>query len=261
MRECQADAFDWERTQDDPSPKILGIIPIRLGSSRFPRKVLAEINGMPMVWHVYQRARESQCLDDIVVATPDAEAQDVCQSLQITSILTPLSSRGDCIDCIAEVATRMPAALYVCIQGDEPCVSPDAIRRVKEAGLTEPLPVCGCAAITDPADVVDVTVPKVVLGSGDLAIYLSRSPVPYLRSRSVPYRSQVCVYAFHADDLVWFANTPAGPLEKAESIGLLRFLEHHVPVKMVEVPASPVAVDTPADLERARMILGRATGR
>jgi len=248
MRECQADACDWERA------RTLGIIPARWGSTRFPGKVLADIGGKPMLWHVYQRCLEAKCLHEIMVASDDGRVMEACRELEIPAVLTSQTHR-DCIDRVAEVARREPAALYVCIQGDEPCISPEAIRRVKAVGLTESLPVCGCAVITDPADLVDVTVPKVVLGSGDRAIYLSRSPVPYLHSRSVPYRSQVCVYAFHADDLLWFANTPAGPLEQAERIGLLRFLEHHVPVKMVDVPASPVAVDTMADLERAREIL------
>jgi len=195
-------------------------------------------------------------LDDLVVATDDDRVMLACRDLGLPAIETARTHR-DCIDRVAEVATRMPASLYVCIQGDEPCISPEAIQRVTKAGLSASLPVCGCAVITDPADLMDVTVPKVVLGSGDLAIYLSRSPVPYLKSREVPQYSQVCVYAFHAEDLVWFANTPAGPLERAEGIGLLRFLEHHVPVQMVKVPASAVAVDTVEDLERARKIMGK----
>jgi len=257
MRECQRDpdGVYGSGLREEKPRHILGIIPARWGSSRFPGKVLADIAGKPMLWHVYQRGLEAKCLDDLVVATDDDRVMLACRDLGLPAIETARTHR-DCIDRVAEVATKMPASLYVCIQGDEPCIAPQAIQRVREAGLSASLPVCGCAVITDPADLMDVTVPKVVLGSGDLAIYLSRSPVPYLKSREVPQYSQVCVYAFHGDDLVWFANTPAGPLERAEGIGLLRFLEHHVPVQMVKAPASAVAVDTPEDLERARKILG-----
>ena len=256
MRECQSDPLgDFGTGRASPTPNVLGIIPARMGSSRFPGKPLALIGDFPMIWHVYQRGREAGCLNELLVATPDDRIGDVCQSLEIPFVLTQESATGDCIDCIAEVSSRMAASLYVCIQGDEPCMPPEAIRRVTAIGQNHSLPVCGCAVITDPADVVDVTVPKVVLGSGDLAIYLSRSPVPYPKSRGVSYYAQVCVYAFQPTDLAWFAKTPVGPLEKAEGIGVLRFLEHHVPVQFVRVPASEVMVDTPEDLERARKIL------
>ena len=157
-------------------------------------------------------------------------------------------------DRVAEVAIQIPAELYVNVQGDEPFVAPDAIRAVVRAAQGELMPVNACAKITDPADLVDVTVPKVVVSADWTAIYLSRSPVPYPKTRAGTYYRQVCVYGFDREDLEWFVCHPQGPVEQSEGIELLRFLEHGRDVRMVEVPASPIAVDMPQDLERARTI-------
>lgn len=230
------------------------MIPTRWGSTRLPGKALADIGGKPMVWHVYQRCLESKCLDRIVVATDDERIRQACESLGLGVIMTA-DSHPTGTDRVAEVATQIQADCYVNVQGDEPCVAPEAIRAVVECAKVELMPVNACALITDPADLVDVTVPKVVVSADWIAVYLSRSPVPYPRRRARPCYQQVCVYAFDRDDLAWFQKQPVGPVEETEGIELLRFLEHRRPVRMVEVPASPVAVDTPEDLERARAII------
>ena len=234
---------------------ILGVIPARWASSRFPGKPLAEIAGKPMLWHVYQRCVEANCLDRIVVATDDERIALACQQYGIESLMT-LRSHATGTDRVAEVALRLGPDLVVNIQGDEPLIAPEAIRLVTRALVDGPHGVTnGYAELTDPADFVDTTVPKVVLRSDNTALYLSRAPIPYPKARIGPYYFQVCAYGFHSEALSWFATTTPGYVERMEGIELLRFLEGGRPVKMVQVPPSPVAVDSPEDLERARAIL------
>lgn len=231
----------------------LAVIPARWASTRFPGKPLAWIGNKPMIWHVYQRCIEAACFDRILVATDDERIGQACTKYKLDWLMTK-TSHPTGTDRVAEVATRIPADLYVNVQGDEPFVAPEAIRAVVEASWGELMPVNACAKITDPADLVDVTVPKVVVSADWTAIYLSRSPVPYPKTRAGACYQQVCVYGFDREDLEWFVCHPQGPVEQSEGIELLRFLEHGRDVRMVEVPASPIAVDTPQDLERARTI-------
>ena len=234
---------------------ILAVIPARWASTRFPGKPLALIGDKPMVWHVYQRCFEAECFDRIVVATDDRRIEEACKRLKLDVVMTK-TCHPTGTDRVAEVAAGNPADLYVNVQGDEPFVAREALEAVVDAAQRELMPVNACAKITDPADFVDVTVPKVVVKADWTALYLSRSPVPYPKIRSwwACYQ-QVCVYGFDRVDLEWFVRQPQGPVEQSEGIELLRFLEHGRDVRMVEVPASPVAVDTMADLERAREIL------
>lgn len=232
---------------------ILGVIPARMASTRFPGKPLADIHGKPMIWHVYQRCLEAACLDRVVVATDDAEILQACLEVKMHDELARTDFL-DCLDCVADLATRVHADRYVIIQGDEPAISPEAIRIMAR---TPRLPACGYADCEDPMDGPDSNVPKVVLNEQGEAVYLSRLPVPYPKRRMVPMRFQVCVYALTNQDLNMFSCLGPGVVERQEGIGLLRFLEHGQTVWMVKVPPSPVSVDTPSDLERARAILGR----
>ncbi len=230
---------------------ILGVIPARMASTRFPGKPLATIGSRPMIWHVYQRCLEAKCLDRVVVATDDPPISSACRTLGM-EWEEATTHRLDCLDCVADLATRVSADRYVIVQGDEPVVNPEAIRVMAR---TPYLPACGYADCEDPLDGPDSNVPKVVINDQGQAIYLSRLPVPYPKRRVLPLRFQVCVYAMDAEALGAFSGWRPGPVERQEGIGLLRFIENRHPVWMVEVPPSPLMVDTPADLERARTLM------
>jgi 3-deoxy-manno-octulosonate cytidylyltransferase (CMP-KDO synthetase) len=160
-------------------------------------------------------------------------------------------------DRIAEVATRVPADLYVNIQGDEPMVRPASISaaivpflesRALDYEVTNLM-----APIRRAPDIIDSTVPKVVVNDDGYAVYLSRSPIPYPKdSHGYSYYRQVCVYGFTPAALAAFAKLKPGPSERAEGIELLRFIEHGIRVKFFEVDDDSVAVDTPSDLETVR---------
>jgi 3-deoxy-manno-octulosonate cytidylyltransferase (CMP-KDO synthetase) len=239
---------------------ILGVIPSRWGSRRFPGKGLADIGGKPMLWHVYQRCKEAQCLNEIVIATDDKRIATACMALGMPVMMTR-DDHHDCLDRMAEVTTKMKHDWLVCIQGDEPFVSPIAIRKITEATMEGQMPVCGCAKLTDPRDLVDTSVIKVVRTMDSCALYLSRSPIPYPQRRTVHAYFQVCVYGFHRHDILQYHNMPPGPVECAESVGLLRWIEHGYDVRMVDVPPSPVSVDTQADLVRAQSIYAERTAK
>lgn len=229
----------------------LGVIPARWGSTRFPGKALAMIGNRPMVWHVYQRCLESRCLDRIVVATDDKRIEAACRKLCIPTEMTGAHHRNG-TERVAEVARRVKADWYVNVQGDEPFVHPKAIRKVVQEARLGQLPTNGCAEISDPADVVDTNVIKVAMTADRTAVFLSRTPIPYPKSRGVRHHCQVMVYAFDPDDLAFYMQHEPGPLERSEGIELLRFLEYGRDVRMVVVPPSPLSVDTPEDLARAQ---------
>ena len=253
-RECQTEYLIGYHDKYCDNNKVLGVIPARWKSSRFPGKPLELIGDKPMIWHVYKQCVIADCFHHVLIATDDSRIMDVCSNLHIPYRMTKDTHR-DCLDRVAEVSASMPEYnIVVCIQGDEPFIDPYAIQKVLLAVLDGgDDAACGCAEITNPLEVVATNVPKVVVDESGYAMYLSRQPVPYPKGyMNFPYLSQVCVYAFRPEILQWFVNTKRGLVEEAESIGLIRFIEHGIPVKMVKVPASPVSVDTPADLKRAR---------
>lgn len=231
-------------------PSVLGVIPCRWKSSRFPGKPLVDIGGKPMLWHVYQRVLEADCCHHITVATDDEQIYEACRDLGLHCLHTGDHATGT--DRVAEVSRRLPHDIILNIQGDEPFITPHSIRLVTHAVIQGASVSCGCAVTEDPSDLIDSTVPKVVMAPDGRAIYLSRSPIPYPKKRCIPYYVQVCVYAFTPESLRWFAAQPMTPQEEVEGIELNRFMFHGREVQMVVVDKSPVSVDTPADLALAR---------
>lgn len=241
--------------------KIIGVIPARYKSSRFPGKPLADICGKPMIWWVYQQAKKVTEMDEVFVATDDDRIFSVCQELHIEVIMTSEKNRTG-TDRVGEVARKIPADLYINIQGDEPMLLPDTIKaailpfyrdtQLKVSNLM--------AKITDPVEVINFTVPKVITNREGYGLYLSRSPVPYPKgSISYDYYKQVCVYGFTPDALEFFCKygdvNGKAKIEEIEDIEILRFLENDYKVKFIEVSSDSVAVDTQSDLEKVRAIM------
>ena len=240
------------------SSRILGVIPARMKSSRFPGKPLADIKGRPMVARVYEAAKKSSTLTDIVVATDSREIMEACTGLDIPTVMTQnIHKTGT--DRVAEVATQIKARIYVNIQGDEPLIEPEVIDTAVKGLLSDDYyeVVNLCMEIDRLSDLADATVPKVVKGPGGRAVFLSRAVIPYPKNPDAArYYRQVCVYAFRPEALLGFSRLEPGPVEASEDIELLRFIEHGIPVRMIEVETRSFGVDTPADLERARRMWG-----
>jgi 3-deoxy-manno-octulosonate cytidylyltransferase (CMP-KDO synthetase) len=234
--------------------KILGVIPARYQSSRFPGKPLADIFGKPMIWWVYQRAKMVDRLTDVIVATDDKRIIDSCSFFGIPAILTSGKHRNGS-ERLSEVASKMVADVYVTIQGDEPLLEKNTINKVVDVLLSENYIPCATlkTAYHNPVDVINGTTPKVVTDLNNDILLFTRSAVPYPKAALdyVIYKP-IGVYAFRRDTLLEYGKLEMGPLEKAEEIELLRLVEHGYKIRIAEVASETVAVDTYKDLERVR---------
>jgi len=240
--------------------KIAAVIPCRFQSSRFEGKPLATIGGKPMMWHVYQQALKANLIDVAYIATDNHEIADTCTELGMQWLMT--SDRHlTGTDRVAECANELDADIFVNVQGDEPFILPESIDAVTRALLDSDVPglaaANGFSMIDSLEDANDTGVVKVISSVSGLALSYSRLPIPFPFRQSAPFCRQLGLYAFHKDALNFFAATNQGPIEAAESVEMYRFIEHDRPVLMVRVEESGVAVDTPADLYKARMIFDK----
>ena len=241
--------------------KIIGVIPARYQSSRFPGKPLADICGKPMIWWVYQQCQKVEDFDAVYVATDDEKIFNTCTELGVQVVMTSDTHRTG-TDRIGEVARKIPADLIVNIQGDEPLLEPATIRAAIAPFYTNPdLQISNLMTkITDPIDVVNCTVPKVITNKDGIGIYLTRAAAPYPKgSLNYAYYKQVCVYGFKPEALQFYCDYGMtygkAKVEAVEDIEILRFIENGYQVQYIEVDSETVAVDTPNDLEKVRAIV------
>jgi 3-deoxy-manno-octulosonate cytidylyltransferase (CMP-KDO synthetase) len=240
--------------------KITAIIPARMGSSRFPGKPLAPILGRPMIEHVYWRTSLCKTLDDVFVATCDQEIYDAVEAFGGKAIMTaPTHERAS--DRVAEAAADMDADVTVMVQGDEPMTYPEMITESLAPFLDGDEKVACInltARITSLEEFKDPNTIKVVMDASGYALYMSREPIPTLHLqdfKQIPAFKQVCIIPFTKAALQEFIQLDPTPLEVAESIDMMRFIEHGRKVKMIETSFSTHAVDNPADLQLVEALL------
>jgi 3-deoxy-manno-octulosonate cytidylyltransferase (CMP-KDO synthetase) len=250
--------------------EIIAIIPARMGSTRFPGKPLAEIHGIPMVGHVYFRTKMCSVLSETYVATCDQEIYDCIDSVGGKALMTA-DTHERCSDRTAEAMLKVEfetgrrVDTVVMVQGDEPMVTPEMIKRAVTPMLADPgIKVVNLMArmktleeFEDPNEV------KVVVDLHGRALYFSREPIPSRRkgANDVPMLKQVCVIPFQRDYLLEFNNLPETPLEKIESVDMMRVLEHGEDVYMIMTDTETLSVDTPAELERVSALMRNDTLR
>lgn len=233
------------------------VIPARLGSTRLASKPLLDICGKPMVIHTWERALEAAPAEKVWVATDSQEIVDVCNSYGAQAIMTS----EDCLtgtDRVAEFAKKIPADVYINLQGDEPAMPSDSIRKVIEISCAQPDQIVnGWAWIDDEREYRSRTIPKVVLREDGMLMYMSRSPIPGTKADTFTFsRKQICVYGFPRAALDAFAErNKKSAHEEAEDIEILRFVEMGWQVQMVELSGDSIAVDTLEDLEKVRGIM------
>jgi 3-deoxy-manno-octulosonate cytidylyltransferase (CMP-KDO synthetase) len=234
--------------------KIVGIIPARYASVRFPGKPLALLAGKPMILHVLGAARAARRLDRALVATEDERIAAVVRDAGGEAILTsPRASSGT--DRLAEAAKSISADVYVNIQGDEPMMSPENIDRAIETLLAARGRDIATLAISMPAsEAQDPNTVKVAVARDGRALYFSRSAIPYFRSGEPSYRKHLGLYVYRAATLQSIAALPPSPLERAESLEQLRWLEAGFPIWVGEALTDSIGVDTPEDLSRAESL-------
>jgi 3-deoxy-manno-octulosonate cytidylyltransferase (CMP-KDO synthetase) len=238
--------------------KAVAILPARMGSSRFPGKPLAKLLGKPMIQHVWERVSRAKGLSDVLVATCDKEIADACKAFGAPYVMTS-DKHERASDRIAEAAKSVKADIYVMVQGDEPMTVPAMVEE-SLAPFSDPKVACVNLAgrIESEAEFEDRNCIKVVIDLQGDALCFSREPIPTRRIGpwgTFPAWKQVCVIPFRADALACFAALPPTPLEKAESVDMMRFLEHGVKVRMVPTRHASHAVDTPQDLARVEALM------
>ncbi len=236
--------------------KIVITIPARYGSSRFEGKPLADINGKPMIWWVYNNAKDITGVDSVIVAIDDKRVEKVCRDENIKYIMT---SR-DCetgTDRIVELSKKVDADWYLVLMGDEPLLTEGDLKPLIKTindGCYD-----ACMLMTkfhNSVDVVNSTTIKLALNADDEIIFMSRQPIPYPKAAlDYYYYKNVGAYAFSKKALEIFRNSPRGRLERIEDLEMLRLIEKHCIVKGVEIETNAMSVDTEKDLERIRRII------
>lgn len=243
---------------------IIAIIPARMGSSRFPGKPLEPIHGVPMVGHVYQRTNMSKTLNKTYVATCDKAIMDYMAKIGGPAVMTA-DTHERCTDRCAEAMlaiekkTGEQVDIVVMVQGDEPLVTPEMIDASLEPLLdNEEISVVNLMAeMQSEEEFRDPNEVKVVAAPNGKALYFSREPIPSRAKwdRDIPRLKQVCIIPFRRDYLLRFNELPETPLERIESVDMLRILEHGEDVHMVMTNSVTQSVDTPSDLTRAEELM------
>lgn len=231
------------------------VIPARMGSTRFPGKPLADLCGKPMIQWVYERSVASQVCDTVLVATPDIEIAAACEMFGARVVLTR-DDHPSGTDRIAEVAETVSADVYINVQGDEPLIDIHTIRAVAEPFEFPDVQMASVYSICPDDELENPAVVKVVTDQEGNALYFSRHCIPYPRNpRTAPVRKHIGIYAYTREVLKRYQTWQQTPLELAESLEQLRFLENGVRIMMVEGRGSVVSVDTPEQAEQVRQLL------
>ncbi len=239
-------------------PECYGIIPARYQSTRFPGKPLADILGRPMIWHVFERARQCPSLSAVVLATDDDRIQSTAQKWSIPVVMTRADHPSG-TDRVLEAAQKLkldPDAVIVNIQGDEPTLEPALLTELvnpfhkPDIQVTTPVRKINAAEAQNP-DVV-----KVVFTADHRALYFSRSAMPYHRNAIASnYYGHIGLYALRMTALKKFAALKRSCLEVTEGLEQLRLLENNIPIHIVEIEHQSIGVDRPEDIEIVTRIL------
>lgn len=238
--------------------KIIAVIPARYNSSRFPGKPLADICGKPMIWWVYDRVRKINRFSDVFVAIDDDRIRDVCIKMGIKYVMTERNHPNH-ISRIHEVSEKIVADLYVCVNGDEPLISPRCIEQALPSDNEHNIFFSGAIRkMSDAAETIDPSRIKVVISDTGRCLYMTRTPAPYPKgSLMFSYNKYVGIECFSKEALDFFVNTNQANLERIEDIDHLRFLEHGKELKFKYVDSDSISVDTPKDLEKVIILMKR----
>jgi 3-deoxy-manno-octulosonate cytidylyltransferase (CMP-KDO synthetase) len=246
--------------------KVIGVIPARYGSTRFPGKALASIRGKPLIQWVVEGCCKSKSVAEVIVATDDPRIQEVAQKfcrVEMTRADHPSGS-----DRIAEVAARLDCDAVINIQGDEPLIDAGVIDSVA-AALGNCEMSTAATAIRNPEEYDSPNVVKVVVNAAGRALYFSRRTIPYLREAArgsvteqlaaFPFLKHIGINGYRREALLRFLKLPVSPLENAEKLEQLRALENGIEMAVVKVDYDSIGVDTPEDAKRVEQMLRSRT--
>ena len=231
--------------------KIICVIPARAESTRFFEKPLALILGKPMIQWVYEHCKEVECFEEVYVATDSEKIEKACAAFGGKVVMTS-SDHDTATERLYEVSTRIPADLYVMVNGDEPLLTKESIVQCIPAELnTEEIYVSNLMTdFSNPVEVVDSTNLKIVTVADHRCLFISRSPIPYPKGNmDYVYHKFVGVGAFNRKALEYYHTTPRGPIEKIEENDSFRFIENHVPIYYYNCHCKSLSVDNKKDIE------------
>lgn len=237
--------------------KTVCVIPARLQSTRFPRKMLALISGKPLIQWVYEAAQRVPRFSQVIIAVDAEETKKAAEAFGAQVVMTALDCQSG-TDRLIELVQRkqVDADVLVCWQGDEPFIQPLMIEELLQSAGRDDCSIWTlCKRIGDPDS---PHVVKVVRNHAGEALYFSRSPIPYYRdAKEKIYYKHVGIYAYTPDALKKIAKLPASPLEEAERLEQLRFLEGGLKIKVHETEHEIFGIDTPEQFEKAKLLLSR----
>lgn len=242
---------------------VIGIIPARYQSSRFPGKMLAMINGKTLLQRTYESANKSTKLNRLVVATDDRRIYDHVKDFGGDVFMTSIECTNGTerlVDAFRRYPELQKGEIFVNIQGDRPCIPTNSIDDIVEALLLSPQDVLATpiVKISDPEEIMSPASVKCVIDKNGYALYFSRCPIPYTKSENGTFFKHVGIYAFRKDFLLHYAELPETPLQLREDLEQLKVLEHGFRIKTVllENQADP-SVDLPSDVEKVEKWLSK----
>lgn len=239
--------------------KVIAVIPARYASTRFPAKLMQDLGGAPVIVRTYEAAVQTQLFDDVFVVTDADEIEAAIKAANGKAIRSQREHESGS-DRIAEAIADIDADIIVNVQGDEPFIVKEPLEQVLEVFRQDVHHTTDLASlmfeITDPSEIQNPNNVKVVTDQNGYALYFSRSVIPYPRDTQagVRYMKHVGIYAFRKQALLDFAQLTMQSLEASEKLEQLRYLEYGKRIRMVETTHVGIGIDTPEDLEKARVI-------
>lgn len=237
--------------------KVIIVIPARYGSTRFPGKPLADLQGKPIIQWVYEACKKADC-GEVIIATEDERIISAAESFGAKAVMTSADCQSG-TDRIYQATKGSGASYVINVQGDEPFVQPETIKAVVELVKNDDKTdiSTACMPVTDADIISNPNHVKAVLAKDMRALYFSRSPIPYKRektpeSEKAPYYLHCGIYGYKAEALEQFVKLPVSPLENLEKLEQLRALEAGMTIKSALINKAGPAIDTPQDLERAK---------
>lgn len=246
--------------------KIVGVIPARYQSSRFPGKPLVDLNGVPMIIRVARIVEKALSKENTYIATDNYKIKDLVESYGFKAIMTS----EHCLtgtDRVYDFSKIIKADIYVNVQGDEPLLNYLDIKKIIEAKKTYmDYVINGMCSLSPDEDPLNVNIPKVVTNKFNDLMYMSRLALPGTKSNEkdyfLDYKKQVCIYAFTQNQLLLFGSQKEkSKFEYYEDIEILRFFDLKVPIKMVETSGSSLSVDVIKDVEKVEKELIKLEGK
>lgn len=239
--------------------KIIAVIPARYQASRFPGKLMERLGDQSVILTTYQNVVETCLFDEVFVATDSQIIFDEIVANKGKAVMTGQHETGS--DRIAEAIENLECDIVINVQGDEPFLKLEPLRQLIEVFKEDATKEISLASLkiklTDQAEIINPNNVKVITDQKDFALYFSRSVIPFAREKSVAinYFKHIGVYAFRKSALLNFSKLEMTPLELAEKIECIRYLESGMKIKIIETDFVGVGIDVPEDLEKARQIL------